>query len=110
MGPSIGVTEDRVIVLLNKGFTEYEKEVSGPRHRDNIAAAKDTNKALLALSNQWAKLEGALLFAKIMGSIIAFMCMAILGLLGYLASHHTQSLISHQEPTTVAQQQYSEMK
>lgn len=102
MGPSLGVTEDRVKVLLNQGFAEYEREVGSPRHRENI-------KKLDYLSAVWEQMKGALLFGKLIAGFIAFLCMAILALLSYLATHRQQSMLSTKSPTTFAQTLHSDL-
>ena len=43
MGPSLGVTEDRVRVLVNLGFTEYERIIGNPRHLDNTRRLDELN-------------------------------------------------------------------
>lgn len=107
MGPVNGVSEDRVKVLLNLGFAEYEREVGNPRHKENTRKLDSFKEVLDEMNDSWQQLKGALLFAKVIGSVVAFLCMAILALLSYLATHHTTSQLSVQSPTTVAQSIHS---
>lgn len=95
MGPTLGVTEDRVKVLLNLGFAEYEREVGAPRHRDNTARLDELN-------DGWQQVKGAMFFGKIIAAFIAFLCSAILGLLLYLATNKKESLVSHSQTSVTA--------
>lgn len=89
--------------MIAEQIVAYERHYGEVRHRENTGKFD-------RLFEWIYKLDGAILFAKVVGSIIAFMCAAILGFLTYFATHHTQSMLSTQSPATVAQTQYSDMK
>jgi uncharacterized protein (DUF2062 family) len=95
VGPTSGVTEDRVKVLVNLGFTEYERIIGNPRHLDNT-------RRLDELNDGWQQVKGAMFFGKIIAGFIAFLCMAILSLLLYLATNKQQSVVFHSNAAVTA--------
>jgi hypothetical protein len=103
MSPNGTLTEAQVKVMIADQIVAYERHYGEVRHRENTGKFD-------RLFEWIYKLDGAILFAKVVGSIIAFMCAAILGFLTYFATHHNTSQLSVQHPTTVAQTQYSDMK
>lgn len=99
MGPTAGVSEDRVQNMINHTLEEYEIRYGEPRHRENTAKFDQ----IFSVLNQQ---KGSFTAVKVIGSIAAFLCMAILGLLTFLVTHHQQSMLSVQQPSTVAQTQF----
>lgn len=99
MSPSI-VTEDRVRVIVNSELTQYEKNFGEKRHEQN------TEKFDLLFANQNQQ-KGSLATIKIIGTVIAFMCMAMLALLSYLGTRPpghssiatTPTIVSHNDAT-----------
>jgi len=81
VSPTNGVTEDRVLYLLNNGFKEYDREIGLPRHKDNLNTLNKFGGDLKELNDSWQQIRGAMTFAKIVGTFIATACGLILTLL-----------------------------
>lgn len=81
--------------MINDTLKEYERHFGEARHRENTGKFDTIFECL-------NKMDGALNFGKMVAAFIAFLCMAILGLLSYLATHRQQSVLLSQHPTTVA--------
>lgn len=93
------VTEDRVRVIVNECLATYEMVVGAVRHKENKDALEKSNATLAVIKTTVDQLHGSWGAIKVMGAVIGFLLMFILGFLTYLAANRThQSLISHHDP------------
>jgi hypothetical protein len=102
MSPN-GVNEDRVRVIVTESISNYELRVGNVRHAENLAEFK---KIAAVLNKQ----DGSFTTLKLIGAVLAFLCMAILALLTFLGTHRSagSTMITHKPDPTVAT--YSEMR
>lgn len=95
MGPSLGLTAAEVKNMISDQIVAYEQRYGERRHAENTHKFETIFKTL-------NKFDGAMTFGKLIAAFIAFLCMAILALLSYLATHRTQSGLGMHHPDTYA--------
>ena len=98
------ISEAVVKNMITDALVQYERHYGEVRHRENTGKFDSIFRSL-------NKFDGAVTFGKVIAGFIAFLCMAILGLLGFLATRHNQSLLGIHHPDTYASApQYSRME
>lgn len=97
-------------VIVNTELAQYEREIGNVRHRENTNELSKFSSRLGEFSETMSELKGAMTAVKVMGGIVAFLCMAILALLSYLGTHPvSRSAIAIHEDTVISQVQNAEL-